>query len=317
MDPHALVGLPRLMALTSGCANLVVGIIDGPVALGHPDLNPGSVSSLPGEAGSCHDEASASCQHGTLVAGILAARRDSPAPGIAPSATFKVRSIFREEGPSFNGRPSGTPRELAAAIVDCVEAGAKLVNLSVAVSAETFQPDQELREAVAYACQRGALIISAVANKARAGSTTVDGHSCAIPVVAYDLFGRPSNPMAFGGSMGRGLGAPGEGVISLSSRGGTVTVGGTSVAAPFVTGAAALLWSLFPQLQAVDIRSALLGGTFARARSVVPPLMNAWGSYRLLSAHTEKEGLHESEVITAGAARRDAISTTRYTSPRI
>ncbi|MER5700002.1 S8 family serine peptidase [Streptomyces mirabilis] len=56
---------------------------------------------------------------------------------------------------------------------------------------------------------------------------------------------------------------------------------GTSAAAPFVTGTAALLWSTAPDLPAARIRAALcLPGT-AR-RSIVPPLLNASASLRAL-----------------------------------
>ena len=49
-----------------------------------------------------------------------------------------------------------------------------------------------------------------------------------------------------GASIGRGaLGAPGESVTSLSVNG-PLTMGGTSAATPFVTGAVALTWSNFP-----------------------------------------------------------------------
>ncbi len=44
----------------------------------------------------------------------------------------------------------------------------------------------------------------------------------------------------------RGLMAPGDAVTSLGTNGQTVTSGGTSAATPFVTGAIALLWSIFP-----------------------------------------------------------------------
>jgi subtilisin family serine protease len=56
----------------------------------------------------------------------------------------------------------------------------------------------------------------------------------------------------------RGLGAPGDAVTSLSTAGPPLTLGGTSVAAPFVTGAIALLWSKFSAATAAEIRHARL-----------------------------------------------------------
>jgi len=44
-------------------------------------------------------------------------------------------------------------------------------------------------------------------------------------------------------------------VTSLGSEGRPLTLGGTSVATPFVTGAIALLWSEFPAASAAQISS--------------------------------------------------------------
>ena len=81
----------------------------------------------------------------------------------------------------------------------------------------------------------------------------------------------------------QGLGAPGEGVISLAPRREPAVSAGTSIAAPFVTGAAALLWSLFPGATAVEIRRALVAASTVRRTTVVPPLLDAWGAYEMLS----------------------------------
>ena len=64
------------------------------------------------------------------------------------------------------------------------------------------------------------------------------------------------------------------------SHGRPLTLGGTSAATPFVTGAIALLWSLFPAATAAEVRLAL---TQARRRSaVVPPLLDAWAAYQVM-----------------------------------
>jgi subtilisin family serine protease len=86
-------------------------------------------------------------------------------------------------------------------------------------------------------------------------------------------------------SIGRhGLGGPGDGVTSLAPNRKPVVKGGTSAAAPFVSGAAALLWSLFPGASAIDVRWALTRSGNGARSSIVPPLLNAWQAYQELKA---------------------------------
>src|ERR1039457_1783966 len=82
------------------------------------------------EGPSCRDSKSSACLHGTFLAGILSARRGSDAPAICPAGTLLVRPIFREGGAGGKYEPSTSPDELAAAILDCIGAGARVINLS-------------------------------------------------------------------------------------------------------------------------------------------------------------------------------------------
>jgi hypothetical protein len=84
----ALVKLTTLMERTSGNLEVKIGLIDGPVAIEHPDLDAERVREIPGHHGaSCSRTDSAACLHGTFVAGILSARRGSSAPAICPRCT--------------------------------------------------------------------------------------------------------------------------------------------------------------------------------------------------------------------------------------
>jgi subtilisin family serine protease len=283
MDPLQLVGMPGLMALTQGRTEVVVGLLDGPVAVEHPDLATGNLRTFSGSSGACRGSASEACRHGTFVAGILAARRGSQAPAIAPGCTLLVRPIFTETGLAGE-LPSATPGELAEAIVDCVEEGASILNLSAALPEGSIGAQRELGEALGYTAQRGVLVVAAAGNQGTLGGSVITRHPWTIPVVAYDRAGWPLAQSNLGRSMGsRGVGAPGEGVVSLAPEGEPVTSGGTSVAAPFVTGAAALLWSVFPGAAAVEVKHALLSSLGGRRRTVTPALLDAWRAYGVLS----------------------------------
>jgi hypothetical protein len=97
MTALELVKLLPLMERTAGRTEVTVGLIDGPVAIGHADLENENIRELPEvDGGSCAVPSSAACKHGTFVAGILLAKRGSAAPAICPGCTLLVRPIFRE-----------------------------------------------------------------------------------------------------------------------------------------------------------------------------------------------------------------------------
>ena len=179
--------------------------------------------------------------------------------------------------------PSATPEGLAAAIIAVVEAGARVLNLSVALAQPSTKGQQALEEALDYAASRGVIPVVAAGNQGTLGSSAMTRHPWVIPVAACDLQGRPLNETNLGRSIGRrGLRAPGDGITSLGADGRPLTLGGTSAATPFVTGTIALLWSLFPAATAAEVRFALTQAH--RRNAVVPPLLDAWAAYQVIAA---------------------------------
>ena len=92
--------------------------------------------------------------------GVLSAKRDSPAPAICPGCTLLVRPIFKETAPENGAVPSTTPGELAAAIIECIDAGARVLNLSVAFAQPSFRGERELEAALEHAAKRGAIVVA-------------------------------------------------------------------------------------------------------------------------------------------------------------
>ncbi|MFB7182450.1 S8 family serine peptidase [Streptomyces sp. NPDC056257] len=279
-----LVGLTSLMKLTSGERGIAIGLIDGPVATDHPALTAESIRRLPG-GGPCLLPGSPACRHGTFIAGILVARRGGAAPAICPGCTVIARPVFAETTSDGQRPPSVTAPQLATAICECVDAGVRVLNLSAGMTQPSTRQERELNSALDYAAGHGALVVVAAGNQGTLGSSALTRHPWVIPVVGYGMDARPMAQSNLGSSMGRrGLGAPGENVTSLSPQGGLQTQGGTSVAAAFVTGAIALLWSRFPKAGVAEIKRAVTGGHGPRRTSVVPPLLDAWGAHQTLSA---------------------------------
>ena len=286
MDPLRLVNLDRLMSRSSGRPEVVIGLIDGPVALDQANLAKTSIREVPGmQAVACSIATSVACTHGTLVAGILSAKRGSPAPAICPECTLLIRPIFPENSAGNGQMPSATPQELATAIRDVVEAGARVINLSAALLQPSWEGARKLEQALDFAAARGAITVAAAGNQGTVGSTAITRHPWVIPVTACDLQGRPTMESNLGASIGRrGLTAPGQSITSLGTNGKPGTFQGTSAAAPFVTGAIALLWSEFSSASALQIRFALTKGG-RRSRSIIPPLLDAWSAYEVMSGN--------------------------------
>jgi subtilisin family serine protease len=284
MVPLELAKLKALMERTSGSPEVKIGLIDGPVVTQHPDLVGAHVREIPGNNGAtCAQANSTACLHGTFVAGILIAKRNSSAPAICPNCTLLIRPIFAEKTTGSEQMPSATPQELAAAIIECIDAGARVINLSLALAQPSAKGEQALVQALNQAVRRGVIVVAAAGNQGTLGSSAITRHPWVIPVVACNLQGRPMNESNLGSSIGRrGLSAPGDGVTSLGAQGQPLTLGGTSVAVPFVTGAIALLWSEFPVASAAQIKLAVTQAYKPRRAAVVPPLLDAWAAYQIL-----------------------------------
>ena len=280
-----LVGLTPLMARTSGSSTIAIGLVDGPVARDHPELGDHVRELTPSTgANGCRASSSFACMHGTIVAGILSAKRGSGAPAICPDCTLLVRPIFSESH-THDAAPAAGPEQLAAAIVELADAGTRLLNVSAAlVAVPHAKAERALRAALDHAAARGVLVVAAAGNGPSLGTSVITQHPAVVPVIACDRRGRPLPDSNLAHSIAlRGRLAPGVDVISLGADGGTVRGGGTSVAAPFVTGALALVWSEFPRASAPSLRRALARAAPLRRLTIVPPLLDAWAIYRAMS----------------------------------
>ena len=200
-------------------------------------------------------------KHGTHVAGIIGALRDNNVgvDGIAPAVRIMmVRAV-----------PDGDERDkdIANAIRYAVDNGAQIINMSFG---KAFSPQKAtVDSAVRYADARGVLMIHAAGNDNE--NTDVKP---SFPTPKYIGGGRAQNWIEVGASSwksGDALVAPfsnyghelvdvfAPGVDILSTvPGGYERDSGTSMAAPVVTGLAALLMDYFTNLTAADVKRIIL-----------------------------------------------------------
>jgi subtilisin family serine protease len=289
MDPLIQTRLHSLMNLSSGHPDVVIGVIDGPVDFSHPAFKDSRIRTVKdSQIVACKNANNIACTHGTFVAGILCAKRGLSAPAICPDCEILLNTIFREDAKNTGNNdiisPSATPEELSNAIIETIDAGAKIINLSLGLSTSSLIVYDKLQQAYDYALQKGVIIVVAAGNQGNIGNISLINHEWLIPVAACDENGRLDSMSNFGPSIGhRGLIAPGVNIRSTNPGGQYIQMSGTSFAAPFVTGAIALLWSIFTKATAAVIKHAIITNTTdRRRRSIIPSLLNAQETYELL-----------------------------------
>lgn len=293
MDPLAQTGLQSLMHVSSGRRDVVIGIIDGPVDLNHSAFETSNIKTIrDSQFNACKNASSIACSHGTFVAGILCAKRGLPAPAICPGCQVILNPIFREEVKDNTSErdmifPSTTAEELSNAIIETVDAGARIINLSLGLSTSSLTVYDSLQQAYDYSLQNGVIIVVAAGNQGNVGNISLINHNWLLPVAACNEDGMLDPISNFGPSIGNGgVMAPGINIRSTYPTSQYTHMSGTSFAAPFVTGAIALLWSLFPNSSPAAIIHSITQATSLssnnRRRSIIPPLLNAESSWNIL-----------------------------------
>ncbi|GAA2511648.1 type VII secretion-associated serine protease mycosin [Streptomyces longisporus] len=186
--------------------------------------------------------------HGTRVAGIIAARPidGTGFEGIAPDA--KIVS-YRYTG---GENKQGDSKTMAQAIHDASVSGAKIINISSDTADK--QDNQLLRDSVAAAVRRGALIVAAAGNDGADGKSA-NTYPASYPGVLAVAASDRNDERAYFSQAGDfvDVAAPGVDMVSTVPKKGQCTADGTSFAAPYVAGVAALLKQKHPTWTADQI----------------------------------------------------------------
>jgi subtilisin family serine protease len=231
--------------------------------------------------------------HGTHVAGIVAAKRDNNLGinGVAPNGTrlMIVRTV-----------PNGDERDkdVANAIRYAADNGAQIINMSFG---KGYSPQKRaVDDAVRYAESKGLLLVHAAGNEGQDLRSNKN-----FPNRRFEGGGEARSWIEVGASSWEGADklaasfsnwgtgqvdvfAPGAQILSTIPGGGYERNSGTSMAAPVVSGVAALLMSYFPNLTAAQVKQIIL-----ESATKHPELM-------VVRPGSESERVRFSELSTTG-----------------
>lgn len=285
-------------------AGVIVGVVDGMVDANHPQLTSnilvnsgeipnngvdddqnGFVDDYKGVQINSDKNDPVQNRHGTHVTGIIAADPSQGAiDGVAPKVKVLPAQFISNDG-------GGSIGDAIIALNYVANRGAKIINMSWGLDPCMDVPN--LRSTLSDLNSRGLLLVTAAGNGDSSGIGINMDSTPAFPS-AYN-FSNQINVAAstmsqfLGGFSNYGtklvhVAAPGVGIYSTTPMNQIETMNGTSMAAPMVSGAAALLWSAIPSATAAQIKQALLSSV---SKPSVPLRVSSGGVINVYDALTQ------------------------------
>ncbi len=259
---HERVRASSAYAVGADGSGVTVGVIDTGIDTDHPELRANlhakSTDIVVARNGMPLDDVG---KHGTAVAGIIAARRDGNGMhGIAPKAKLLAVRADRE-GTCPDGCRFGQS-DLAAATDYARTNGAAVINYSLTAS----DLGDGFEHALRRAADAGAVLVMAAGNHTLtdpeypgrfATSGTMKGRAIVVGALSQD-----DRIASFSNRAGVAkdafIVAPGTRIHTTYVGGRQGTLSGTSIAAPIVSGAAALILDAAPHLTPEQVVALLL-----------------------------------------------------------
>jgi subtilisin family serine protease len=270
------------LRITQGRADMVVAVIDDGVDFSHPDLagRAWDHPTLPGVHGwdFCDGDpdstpADGNDDHGTHVAGTIAASLNgSGVVGVAPGVKIMALRAFEDESSCAGD----------VAIVNAIDFAASFDVPIINASWGGDDPDPVMDQAIA---ESGALFVASAGNRGlnldSSGNNNYPAESSAANVISVAAVDHRGSRASFSnyGARAVDIGAPGTNIVSTITGGDFGIFSGTSMAAPHVSGVAALAASqqAFPSASALKSYVMSRGAPLASlsGKTVTGRLVNA------------------------------------------
>ncbi len=272
-------GAVKVWPVASDASNIIVGVIDTGVDHQHPDLK-ANMWTRAGKHGydfyDNDDDPMDEQDHGTHCAGTIAGVGNNGIGVTGVSWNAKIMAL-RFMGPDGSGATSDAVR--------CIDWG--VANGAHILCNSWGGPDTspELSEAVARAERKGVLFVVAAGNTINSGNNNDQRPSYpaslrqtnVLSVGAIDVKDQRASFSHFG-KQSVDLGAPGVNILSTVRNNGYESMSGTSMAAPHVVGAAALVWARTFSSPAQDpTQMAKVRDLLCENARPVPALREFWG----------------------------------------
>ena len=267
----------------SGKPSAPLCVIDSGVDYNHPDIK-ANMWRDPVTGAYGHDFANNDADpmddagHGTHVAGVAsAANRNGIGMASVSGAPIMAVKVLAADG-------AGTELDLAAGIDYCVSKGARVISMSLS----TPEDSPAVRSAVENATAKGAILVAAAGNTGQSGEVR---YPAAYPQVIAVAAIMPDGRWAPFSTVASyvDIAAPGFAIVSAWRDGGYRALNGTSMAAPHVSGAAALLLNINGSFTATDVK-AILGRS---AIDLGPPGPDAYVGFGFLRADLAAKLAHQ------------------------
>ena len=241
------LGFERVWPLTMG-QGVTVAVIDSGVQSDHPMLA-GRVQ--PSQFIDLTNTAKRDCDgHGTQIASLIGGRNmidhRIPLSGVAPASRLLIIKLQNQDE-----RTNNDGALLPRAIRKAVDGGARVINMSIKV-----KDTPELKDAVRFAQRNNVVLVAAGGNRlgpeGETGQAFPASYPGVISVASLDRDGARAETSTLLSKVD--IAAPGKDIYAATAQGGyTLSQGGTSYAAAFVSGVAALVISRHPALSADQV----------------------------------------------------------------